>query len=177
MSQQSNYNREDAYKTLEIINLWIGNIDTKISFVLAFMAVLIGFIFTKGLPNSFQNVADKKLLELKGIDILGILIVLSLYCTSLISIIFFLFGIKGKVKDISNNQSIFFFGSIGGMDRVAYIEKINNMTEDEILNDLGEQIHINSKICSKKISYYNKGLLFLIVTVILCFICMVFQLV
>ncbi|APU87010.1 hypothetical protein [Clostridium botulinum] len=96
MSQQSNYNREDAYKTLEIINLWIGNIDTKISFVLAFMAVLIGFIFTKGLPNSFQNVADKKLLELKGIDILGILIVLSLYCTSLISIIFFCLELKVK---------------------------------------------------------------------------------
>ena len=41
----SYYTKEDAYKTLEIINSWICNIDTKVSFSLALIGVLITLIF------------------------------------------------------------------------------------------------------------------------------------
>lgn len=43
MHEQKSYSREDAYKTLEIINGWIGNMDAKISFAIAFVGVLIGY--------------------------------------------------------------------------------------------------------------------------------------
>lgn len=45
--QQENraFKKEDAYETLGIINTWIGNMDTKVSFALALAGVLIGVIF------------------------------------------------------------------------------------------------------------------------------------
>ena len=47
----------------------------------------------------------------------------------------------------------------------------------EMIDDLEEQIHTNSKICSLKAKWYNKGIKFLLATVILWFVCMIFQLI
>jgi len=46
------FKKEDAYETLGIINTWIGNMDTKVSFALALAGVLIGVIFEKGIRKS-----------------------------------------------------------------------------------------------------------------------------
>ena len=53
--QQQNkaFDKEDAFETLGIINTWIGNIDTKVSFSLALSGALIGVIFDKGMPRIF----------------------------------------------------------------------------------------------------------------------------
>ena len=48
------YEKEDAYKTLEIINSWINAMDTKASFLLAYIAVIMGFVFTSGIPHVFE---------------------------------------------------------------------------------------------------------------------------
>jgi hypothetical protein len=60
MSSGNKFSKEDAYRALEITNSWINNADTKISFALAYMAVLIGFIFynTGTIPNAFQSFLD-----------------------------------------------------------------------------------------------------------------------
>lgn len=56
--QQENraFKKEDAYETLGIINTWIGNMDTKVSFALALAGVLIGVIFEKGMPSAFERI-------------------------------------------------------------------------------------------------------------------------
>lgn len=46
-----------------------------------------------------------------------------------------------------------------------------------MIDDLEEQIHTNSKICSLKAKWYNEGIKFLLATVILWFVCMIFQLI
>ena len=46
------FKKEDAYETLGIINTWIGNMDTKVSFALALAGVLIGVIFAFPLTPS-----------------------------------------------------------------------------------------------------------------------------
>ena len=125
--QQENraFKKEDAYETLGIINTWIGNMDTKVSFALALAGVLIGVIFEKGMPSAFERIIEvSKLAELSGGEIIA-------------------------VKD---------------------------MDEKEMIDDLEEQIHTNSKICSLKAKWYNKGIRFLLVTVVLWFVCMIFQL-
>ena len=45
MSYDNKFSKEDAYQALELTNSWTNNADTKISFVLAYIAVLIGFVF------------------------------------------------------------------------------------------------------------------------------------
>ena len=52
------FKKEDAYETLGIINTWIGNMDTKVSFALALAGVLIGVIFEKGIPNAFERITE-----------------------------------------------------------------------------------------------------------------------
>ncbi len=177
--QQENiaFKKEDAYETLAIINTWIGNMDTKVSFALALSGVLIGVIFEKGMPSAFERIAEvSKLAELSGGEIIAAILVVLLYLSSFISILCFMLSIISRVKNLNNTPSIFFFGSIGNMTLENYKSAVKDMDEKDVIDDLEEQIHTNSKICSLKTKWYNKGMRFLLVTVVLWFVCMIFQL-
>ena len=172
------FKKEDAYETLGIINTWIGNMDTKVSFALALAGVLIGVIFEKGLPRAFHRITEvSRLAELSGGEIIATILVALLYLASFISILCFMLSIIARVKNLNNASSAFFFGSIGNMTLENYKNAVKDMNEREIVDDLEEQIHTNSKICSLKAKWYNKGIKFLLVTVILWFVCMIFQLI
>ena len=85
------FKKEDAYETLGIINTWIGNMDTKVSFALALAGVLIGVIFEKGIPNAFERITEvSKLAELSGGEIIAAILVALLYLSSFISILCFI---------------------------------------------------------------------------------------
>lgn len=179
--QQENraFKKEDAYETLGIINTWIGNMDAKVSFALALAlaGVLIGVIFEKGMPSAFERIIEvSKLAELSGGEIIAVILVALLYLSSFISILCFMLSIIARVKNLNNAPSIFFFGSIGNMTLENYKSAVKDMDEKEMIDDLEEQIHTNSKICSLKAKWYNKGIRFLLVTVVLWFVCMIFQL-
>ena len=167
------FKKEDAYETLGIINTWIGNMDTKVSFALALAGVLIGVIFEKGIPNAFERITEVSKLA----EIIAAILVALLYLSSFISILCFMLSIIARVKNLNNASSAFFFGSIGNMTLENYKNAVKDMDEKEIVDDLEEQIHTNSKICSLKAKWYNKGIKFLLVTVILWFVCMIFQLI
>ncbi|MBU5294443.1 hypothetical protein KQH90_10420 [Anaerosalibacter bizertensis] len=172
------FTKEDAYLTLEMINTWISNIDTKVSFALAFSGVLIGSVFSTGLPNALKRISEvSKLKELNGGEIIGAILVCILYVISFMSILYFMLAIIARIKNPNNPQSVFFFGSIATMKLLEYKTKVNSMSQQEILEDLEEQIHINSMICNKKVKYYNIGIRFLVATIILWFICMAFTLI
>ena len=175
--QQENraFKKEDAYETLGIINTWTGNMDTKVSFALALAGVLIGVIFEKGMPSAFERITEvQKLAELSGGEIIAAILVALLYLSSFISILCFMLSIIARVKNLNNASSVFFFGSIGNM---TLENAVKDMDEKEMIDDLEEQIHTNSKICSLKAKWYNKGIKFLLATVILWFVCMIFQLI
>lgn len=172
------FKKGDAYETLGIINTWIGNMDTKVSFALALAGVLIGVIFEKGMPSAFERITEvSKLAELSGGEIIAAILVALLYLSSFISILCFMLSIIARVKNLNNAPSIFFFGSIGNMTLENYKSAVKDMDEKEMIDDLEEQIHTNSKICSLKAKWYNKGIKFLLATVILWFVCMIFQLI
>lgn len=172
------FTKDDAYQSLSMVNTWISNIDTKISFALALAGVLIGIIFSTGFPGALLRVGEvSKLSELNGGEIIAAVLVCLLYIVSFLSILYFMLVIIARVKNLNNSQSIYFFGSISAMDLQDYKYKVNNMTEQEIIEDLEEQIHTNSKICIEKAKCYNRGIKFLLVTIILWFICMTFRLI
>ena len=185
MGQNNNQNstgqgfkKDDAYQTLSMINTWIGNIDTKISFALALAGVLIGMIFSGGLPNAFQRITQvSKLSELNGGEIFAVLLVGLLYCASFLSIVSFMWAIIARVKNLNNASSLFYFGSIGAMELQNYRDKANQITEQDLIDDLEEQIHTNSRICNQKAKWYNNGIKFLLITIILWFICMAFRMI
>ncbi len=172
------YKKEDAYQSLGMINTWINNIDAKISFALALAGVLIGIIFSAGLPNAWQKVSKvSKLPELNGGEIIAAILVFLLYIVSFLTILCFMLAIIARVKNLDNAPSVFFFGSIGKMKLQDYEDKVSKITDQQIIEDLVEQIHMNSKICSKKAQWYNLGVKFLVATILLWFICMTFRLI
>lgn len=176
--QDKAFDKEDAYETLGIINTWIGNIDTKVSFSLALSGALIGIIFDKGMPHIFKRIAEVSNLKvLSGGDLIGAILVILLYLLSFISILCFMLSIIARVNNPSNAPSVFFFGSIGNMTLANYKNSVKDMEEQDIIDDLEEQIHTNSMLCSLKAKWYNNGMKCLLVTVILWFIYMIFQLI
>lgn len=172
------FTKEDAFQTLTLINSWIVNVDTKISFALAFIAVLLGSIFSSGLPKAFKAVSTaKNLSDISGCQYLSIALVVSLYLCSLCVIWFLFLGIKARVKNPTKAKSMFFFGSISARNLDDYKEELKSLSENQMIEDFAEQIHTNSQICAIKVKYYNLALSFLRATLGLWFICMVFQLI
>lgn len=141
------YTKEDVYRTLDMINNWINNIDTKVSFALALAGILMGFIFNMTLSDN------------EGTMVL--VLTLLLYIANFGALLYFVLAITARVDNPNNAQSIFFFGSISTFKLVDYIEKTNNITEQEILEDLKEQVHTNSLICNKKVKHFIRGIKFL----------------
>lgn len=176
--QDKVFDKEDAYETLGIINTWIGNIDTKVSFSLALSGALIGVIFDKGMPHVFKRIAEVSNLKvLSGGDLISAILVILLYLSSFISILCFMLSIIARVNNPSNAPSVFFFGSIGNMTLANYKKSVKAMNNQDIIDDLEEQIHTNSLLCSLKAKWYNKGMKCLLAAVVLWFICMIFQLI
>ena len=176
--QDKVFDKEDAYETLGIINTWIGNIDTKVSFSLALSGALIGVIFDKGMPHVFKRIAEVSNLKvLSGGDLISAILVILLYLSSFISILCFMLSIIARVNNPSNAPSVFFFGSIGNMTLANYKKSVKAMNNQDIIDDLEEQIHTNSLLCSLKAIWYNKGMKCLLAAVVLWFICMIFQLI
>ena len=88
-----------------------------------------------------------------------------------------MWAIIARVKNLNNASSLFFFGSIGATELQIYKDKANQITEQDLIDDLEEQIYTNSRICNQKAKWYNNGIKFLLITIILWFICMAFRMI
>ena len=165
------YTKDDAYHTLDLINSWINNVDAKTSFALAYVAVLIGFVFVNGSPSVFADIQSAE--KITACMIFKAIIVIALYGTSFLSIIFMFLAIKARTDNVSGKRSVMFFGTISDMELNAFKAKTLSMGERELTKDLLEQIHTNSTICTKKMKFYNKGIFWLIITTTLCFMAVV----
>lgn len=154
-------------------NSWINNIDSKISYALSLVGILIGFILIKGLPNAFSEWANAS--KITFLIFLKASIVVFLYISSLTTICFFVLALLARVTQ-NKKASHIFFGSISTFELQKFTKEFLALSEKGYVEELLEQIHTNSCICSKKVKLYNYGIKGLFVTVILCFICIVFQL-
>jgi hypothetical protein len=174
---ENNFSKEDAYQALELVNSWTNNADTKISFVLAYIAVLIGFVFYNAgaVPNAIQSFLSAT--QKSSNIVFGAVLVVFLYLCCLVSVVLFFLAIFGRIKNTSGEKSAFFFGTVSTMTLDDYRTKAVSMTDQDIVQDILEQIHTNSKICTKKFKLYNCGIYFLVASTFLCFLCMIFQLI
>lgn len=153
--ENKSYTREDAYNTLNIINEWIRSSDTKTSILITMIALFSGLSISmyetiKGLINFSTNTFLSTV----------VFILIGLYIGLFIATFYFSFmslvARKG-IKDI-NSESLFFFGNIANLKEDEFIEKTSNISEKDIINDLKEQIVINSMIANVKFKYFNYSL-------------------
>ena len=158
------YEKEDAYKTLEIINSWINAMDTKASFLLAYIAVIMGFVFTSGIPHVFEVINAS---NISFLLIIKLSCVVLLYFSLLTSIILYFETLQARIKNEKNRHSLLFFGEIASISLNDFKAKILNRTEEELIKDILEQIHTNSLICKRKSRLFNGGIITTIIATLL----------
>lgn len=152
------YDKEDAYRTLELINSWINNVDTKASFALAFQTFLIGSCINNGLPagiKTFIDVTPKQRTCVIWINVIAVSIFL-IACTSAST--YLLLTLVAKTRNKARKKSVMFFGTIAAYSLNDFKAKTMNMSESELIKDLLEQVHTNSEICMTKFQRYNMGI-------------------
>lgn len=166
------YEKEDAYRTLEITNSWISNIDTKASFLLAYIAVLLGFVISNGKPAVFD--ASVKITTTVIVQRVSHIF---LYLSSVLCITFLFLTLKARIKDKNATKpSLMFFGTISSHSLSDYISKTVNRSENIQVKDILEQVYTNSAICNKKACMYNVAVVFSIISTFLLFACFIFEL-
>ncbi|MDX1260840.1 hypothetical protein [Exiguobacterium sp. K1] len=175
--------KQEAIRTLERINFWIGNCDTKISFALAFSGILIGAFFASSIINGSLSKLVDGLFNLSSMARLGdtqmpliiiTVVVLAFFVLFMIRSIYNLFlGIKGDINASNYRQpglitnSNLFFGTIDKRSFNEFKNSFEAQTSEQVLDDFLSQIYINSKRCQQKFSLYNKGVTYLIYSTVI----------
>ena len=172
---------EDVITTLDRINFWISNCDTKISFSLAFAGILLGGFFSSSIITGSLNKVIKKIIHIDSIHHywqtrlieLTALVLLAFIVLMAISITYLFKGLKGSINSdvyqqagLTTNSNVF-FGSIANQSYQSFKQKVTVASNEDNLNDYLSQVYINSKICQKKFQLYNSGIQFLIYSTIL----------
>ncbi len=155
-------NKDDIYKNLENINSWINNSDTKASIVLGLNGVILSIIFTNDIfifkyIDIFKNV-------FKNINFSDILYIS--FTISAIAIL--IFGLYKLIKVLmptlkislnSSKSSHTYFGEIANFDSCSeFIASLNELSEEDVIDDLLSQVYINSVICNNKFTNFKIGL-------------------
>lgn len=172
--------KEEAVQTLERINFWISNCDTKISFSLAFAGILLGGFFSSGiitgslnkLMNGLKEIdKDTPYLKIQYLEITTVVLVVFIILM-IVSLTYFFRGKKGSIDtgvyneaDLSKDSTLF-FGTIQNKSFIAFKNSMIGIKKDELVNNYLSQVYINSKICNKKFALYNKGVNWLIASTI-----------
>lgn len=113
----------------------------------------------------------------------SILIIITMYLTSISCLILLIMALKGKVNSKVYKEhrletnSLLFFGSIAKMNYCEYKEKCQKQGNGQFLNDINSQIYINSKICDYKFKLYNYSIKLLIISFIVFCICELFNII
>lgn len=123
---------------------WISRYDTRITFVAGVAIAMLGVLanasglmskWTCGAYLSFGTAAA--------------LLIISLGCVY--------FAQKPRV--LAPNQSLLFFGTISKMDFTSFSKQFKNTSDEDYLDDLLHQIHINSIVLCDKFTYLKYSIL------------------
>lgn len=165
---------EKSLKKLEIINQWISNCDTKSSFIMTFLGVIITLILTSEVgAEMMKTLTFHFTCNIDWITIKNFLSFnLTLFFFVSISFTFYniyktLIGrIDSKVyaEQNLNTDSNLFFGNIASKKFTDFENETNTESDAEYLNDINSQIFINSNIVTEKFKYYNKSLIWSFIT-------------
>ena len=150
--------KEVLYKLLEDTIGWIKHADTKSSILIGVILLLIGF------TSHLFNVFDYLLVAESSFKYFVIVCLLVFYfALSLISLLLCFLSLiaRVKLKQTKNYNKIqFFFGDFSKLSLTKFKTYLNNMSTNDINENLQEQIHINSIIAKKKMKYFNLSLCF-----------------
>lgn len=162
--------KEDAYKNLGIVNSWINNIDLKASFILAFLGMLLGTVLCSENLEVLKIFISVPINTMSIIQILKTIVVILLISSSLSSSVLLILTLLARTKIENMPKSHYFFGNIANSDRKDFLKEFKKLNDNSIINEILNQVYVNSKICDYKSKLYNKSINLIIITIVLTFI-------
>lgn len=160
---------EKASEILDKANFWISNVDAKVSFIISFTGIFLGFIFasdsiTKSVQNYIATISKISFNDLKLVLSLIAIVLFIFTIYFIVSAVFHLMkALLGRINPKSYEQpnletdSSIFWGTISSKDFATFKNSFEN-TEEQQLNDIQSQAYINSLITNEKFKNYNNGL-------------------
>lgn len=155
-------------KLSEILNRTIGwteNYDGKASTVLASVGVIAGVLlatdYVKKIVDIYRFMADNPnfwsvMYLIACVVAIGTMIV---GCLNLIGVLKARIGRSDYTARGVRGGSLIFFASIAKHKTLdAYKAKLENCSDEQLIDDMIAQIYICSVICQKKFNLYKKGL-------------------
>jgi hypothetical protein len=164
MNTGDQFTKEDAYKNLDRVNLWIQNCDSKTSYVLAFVGIFVTVFFTSGMVEDglkafIKVVKDISIRDFKILVAFITLVIFGLFVFFLVKGTLSLFKVlTATTQDPLAEGSNLFFGSIAKKEYEQFSGEISNMDADQLLNEINAQTYVNSKICTEKFKCYGIGI-------------------
>lgn len=162
---------EELEKDLSRIIGFVNSCDSKSSIVMSGVLAIVALIAGlngPSLADHFKNNLDSAGVIL---SLVFLIVSVALIIIGLSFVISSLYA-RGKPDNQAYHDSLIYYGSISSLEYDDYKESVLSRTNEDYLEDLASQVHINSVICSKKYRLYNKGLIFSIVGIILLFACL-----
>jgi len=167
------YTKEDSYKNLDRVNFWIGNCDSKASFVLAFLGIFIGVFFTSDFVYDNLKNLGNTFLKFKFTDFSGFISLIALI-SALIFIFKFIQAVKytlgSLTASVDSNEysqmgvktdSNLHFLSIDKKGFNTHFQEVQDLNDEkELIHDIESQVAINSRIANRKFSNYKNGILY-----------------
>ncbi|RLA81790.1 MAG: hypothetical protein DRG78_08610 [Epsilonproteobacteria bacterium] len=101
---------------------------------------------------------------------------ISLFITTC-SLFFTLLAIKPYLKSNSNKNSLIFFNDVANVKYDILCNKLNNLSKEQYINDLIEQMYVLSKGLQIKFKYLNISTTLFMINCVLLFIYVLFILV
>lgn len=155
-----------------VIQDMISLADNKANILLSIQSLLVSIgLGTSILSKTFESVKDIDNIVLYRFFYI---IVISLTISSImgIALTLFVFRARSNSKDSKKkSKGLLYFGHIANLQNPDdYYNKINNISESEILKEYSYQIYNVSKIANKKMKYLNRSIYFLILNLILTII-------
>ncbi|QPA33390.1 hypothetical protein [Thermaerobacillus caldiproteolyticus] len=160
----NSFNKDDAYKNLDRVNLWIQNCDSKTSYVLAFVGIFVTVFFTSdmvedGLKAFIEVIKDISIKDFKIFVAFITLVIFSLFVFFLIRGTLSLFNsLTATIQDPLAENSNLFFGSISKKEYEQFTNELSTIGVTELLDEINAQTYVNSKICTKKFKCYGIGI-------------------
>lgn len=173
-----NMSKEEYLRyTHQSILMMTNNCDTKASFLLAILGIIVSvFVSLEPLHMFIRKIITDYSLAFSGIDwLITLNMICYLFSAIGIIIIFFLL-LKTLVARLqSNNPSLLFFGTIADMSESVFEERVDN--EDNLYSDFKQQIYTCSCICAQKYRFYNTAVLMTKITMSLLVISVILTLI
>ncbi len=147
---EKKYDINDAYQTLDRVNFWLNNFDSKASYLLATIGIIGTILFTSDFFECINLVSWGNLYAFIS-NLLFLLILVSF----IVSLYFLILTIKPRVENIEpckpEEHTVLFYGSISGMkQRFNEIKKVTDFSKETIIDDINNQSYVCSTICMKK---------------------------